>query len=37
MAPGVAELLAKELGRDDAWKSEQVRSFEELAKGYLVN
>ncbi|MEK6303730.1 MAG: glycerol-3-phosphate dehydrogenase/oxidase [Acidobacteriota bacterium] len=37
MAPPVAELMAKELGRDDAWKIEQVRAFEELAKGYLVS
>jgi glycerol-3-phosphate dehydrogenase len=37
MAPRVAELMAKELERDDAWKSEQIRSFEELAKGYLLS
>ena len=37
MAPRVAELMAKELGRDDAWESEQVRSFEQLAKGYLIS
>jgi glycerol-3-phosphate dehydrogenase len=37
MAPRVAELMGKELGRDDAWKSEQVRSFQELAKGYLIS
>ena len=37
MSPRVAELMAKELGRDDAWKSEQVESFQELAQGYLVD
>ena len=37
MAPRVAELMAKELGRDDAWESEQVRSFEKLASGYLIS
>ncbi|MFY9610470.1 MAG: FAD-dependent oxidoreductase [Blastocatellia bacterium] len=37
MAPRVAELMAKELGRDDAWKAGQIRSFEELAKGYLIS
>jgi glycerol-3-phosphate dehydrogenase len=36
IAPGVAELMAKELGRDEVWQAEQVRQFEELAKGYLV-
>jgi glycerol-3-phosphate dehydrogenase len=36
MAPQVAELMAKELGHSGCWKSEQVRSFQELAKGYLV-
>jgi glycerol-3-phosphate dehydrogenase len=36
MAPRVAELMAKELERDDAWRSEQTNSFQELAKGYLI-
>ncbi len=35
MAPPVAALLAKELGRDEAWQKEQLRSFRELASGYL--
>ena len=34
MAPRVAELMARELGRDDAWAAMQVRAFAELAKGY---
>jgi glycerol-3-phosphate dehydrogenase len=36
MAPQVARLMAKELGRDDAWQQEQVREVGELAKGYIV-
>jgi len=36
MAPRVAELLAKELGRDTAWQAHQVRAFQELAKGYCA-
>ncbi len=36
MAPRVAELMAIELGRDEAWETEQVKSFQELAKGYLI-
>jgi glycerol-3-phosphate dehydrogenase len=34
-APLVAELLAGELGRDEAWRQQQVREFTELARGYL--
>ena len=34
MAPRVAKLLAKELGHDDAWCSEQVATFAALAKGF---
>ena len=33
-APQVAELLMKELRRDEKWKAEQVRSFHEVAAGY---
>jgi glycerol-3-phosphate dehydrogenase len=35
MAPRVADLMAKELGRDDAWRSAQVEAFTGLASGYL--
>lgn len=35
MAPAVARLLAGELGRDAAWETEQVRTFSDLARGYL--
>lgn len=34
MAPRVAELMAAELGRDEAWQADQVRQFTELASGY---
>ncbi|MDP4151333.1 MAG: glycerol-3-phosphate dehydrogenase/oxidase [Bacteroidota bacterium] len=35
-APAVAALLAKELGRDEAWQRQQIADFQELAKGYLA-
>jgi len=35
MAPAVATLMAKELGRDNEWVTEQIREFERLARGYL--
>ena len=37
MAPRVAELMARELGRDAAWWTQQVQEFTELAKGYLLD
>ncbi len=36
MAPRVAELLALELGRDEAWKAAQLRQFRGVAANYLV-
>jgi glycerol-3-phosphate dehydrogenase len=36
MAPRVAALMAKELGRDASWQTSQVRQFEGLAQSYLV-
>ncbi len=36
MAPRVAELMAQELSRDQAWQADQVSSFQALAQGYLV-
>jgi glycerol-3-phosphate dehydrogenase len=36
MAPETARLLARELGRDEAWQAQQVSAFRELAAGYLV-
>jgi glycerol-3-phosphate dehydrogenase len=35
-APTVAALLARELGRPEAWAAEQVRAFDALAAGYGV-
>ena len=34
-APRVADLLARELGRDAAWAKEQVEAYTALAAGYL--
>ena len=34
-APTVAELLAKETGRDRRWQEEQMAAFREVAAGYL--
>ena len=34
-APKVAQLMAKELGRDQAWIDGQVKDFTELAKTYI--
>jgi glycerol-3-phosphate dehydrogenase len=36
MAPDVAEILARELGRDVAWRDEQLAEFRRVAKGFLV-
>jgi glycerol-3-phosphate dehydrogenase len=36
MAPAVAKLLAKELGHDEQWEAAQVKSFNQVAAGYLV-
>jgi len=36
MAPRAAELLARELGRDSAWRTAQVRGFRDLAAGYRL-
>jgi glycerol-3-phosphate dehydrogenase len=37
MAPAVAQLMARELGRDKSWKQEQIREFSEIAAGFLVD
>jgi glycerol-3-phosphate dehydrogenase len=34
-APLVAALLARELGRDDAWQTRQMEEFHALASHYL--
>ncbi len=36
MAPGVAKLMAGELGRDERWQNDQVAQFTAMAQGYLV-
>ena len=35
-APGVARVMAAELGRGDDWVEAEVRAFKELAKGYCA-
>jgi glycerol-3-phosphate dehydrogenase len=37
MAPRVAALMARELGRDDAWQRQQVSEFTELAQQYMLS
>ena len=36
MAPEVARIMAGELGYDDAWQTEQVTAYTNLAKEYLL-
>jgi glycerol-3-phosphate dehydrogenase len=36
MSTETARLLARELGRDDAWQAQQVEAFGVLAEGYTV-
>jgi glycerol-3-phosphate dehydrogenase len=36
MAPKVADLLARELGRDESWKAEQLAAFAAVARQYLL-
>ncbi|WP_319548950.1 glycerol-3-phosphate dehydrogenase/oxidase [Desulfogranum marinum] len=36
-APKAAEIMAKELGKDEAWVKEQVEEFTKLAENYIVN
>ncbi len=36
MAPRVAALMARELGRDEPWQTQQVQQFEEIAQNYVV-
>jgi glycerol-3-phosphate dehydrogenase len=37
MAPRVAAILAKELGKDEKWQADQIQQFEQTASGYRVN
>jgi glycerol-3-phosphate dehydrogenase len=36
MAPKVAELMARELGRDKKWRDHQISAYKKLARGYLL-
>jgi glycerol-3-phosphate dehydrogenase len=36
MSPCVAELMARELNCDDAWKAQQLHAFEETARHYVL-
>ena len=36
-APRVAELMAEELGKDQAWISAELKDFDKLAKKYIIN
>ncbi|MEO9005221.1 MAG: glycerol-3-phosphate dehydrogenase/oxidase [Ginsengibacter sp.] len=36
LAPKVAAIMMEEMGHDERWKSKQVESFAELARGYLL-
>jgi glycerol-3-phosphate dehydrogenase len=36
MAPRALDILAKELGKDEKWKKEQMEAFNKTASGFLV-
>jgi glycerol-3-phosphate dehydrogenase len=36
MAPQIASILAKELGKDEKWQNEQIMAFGQIANGYLI-
>jgi glycerol-3-phosphate dehydrogenase len=36
MAPAVAELMARDLGRDESWQRDQVSAFTALARQYML-
>jgi glycerol-3-phosphate dehydrogenase len=36
MAPRVAAIMAKELGKDEKWQADQLAQFSQVASGYLV-
>lgn len=37
LAPKVADVLMKELDKDELWKQNQVEQFRKLAEGYMLN
>jgi len=36
MAPKVAHIMARELGKDETWMKRQIEEFTELANGYIL-
>lgn len=36
LAPRVADIMMKELGKDEEWKENQIASFNVLAEGYMI-
>ena len=36
-APVVADLLARELGRDESWQAKAVADYQAVAKGYVLH
>lgn len=36
-APVVADILARELGKDEIWKNQEVERFRIFAEGYLLS
>jgi glycerol-3-phosphate dehydrogenase len=37
MAPAVVRLMARESGRDESWQQRQLREFEQVAAGFVVD
>jgi hypothetical protein len=35
-APRVAELMAREVGTDEAWRKKAVEDYEKVAQGYVL-
>ena len=36
MAPRVASIMAREMGKDRRWEADQVEAFTRLAKNYIL-
>jgi len=36
IAPQIASLMAKEMGKDEVWEKEQILEFKEIARNYLL-
>lgn len=37
LAPGVAQIMAEELGKDNEWQRQQVEDYNEIAKAYFIS